>query len=206
MGPRKKAFEVCEKALFSMVVKELQEVELNISAEIEKIMVYETWKEWVISTLCSFPSLEKPVGLWLAEFKKGLVMLFNELEISLRQGVDIDEKIKIKSRDSKVSNFKDIPVRNYFESKNKREITISSVHGVKGETFDSTLLLVRNKTGANTLTPNFLNNGDLNDELMRIAYVAMTRPRKLLVVAMPNIKGKKTPRFPKEKWDYISIE
>ena len=45
--------------------------------------------------------------------------------------------------------------------------------------------------------------GDLEDELMRIAYVAMTRPRRLLMFAMPeNKKLKEYKRFPVDKWDY----
>ncbi|WP_418626696.1 UvrD-helicase domain-containing protein [Anaerosinus sp.] len=204
-GSRKKAFELCEKALFNMAIKELRDIDITIAAEIESIMVYDTWKKWVISTLCSFPSPQKPLNSWVTELKNILVTLFDQLKITLREGIVIGEVIKIKTRDKKIPYFKDIPLKNYFEAKSQKEIITSSVHGVKGETFDSTLLLVRNKTGANTLTPNFLNNGDLNDELMRIAYVAMTRPKKLLVVAMPNIKKQKHKRFPTDKWEYIYI-
>lgn len=57
----------------------------------------------------------------------------------------------------------------------------------------------------NTLTPSFLANGKTNTELMRIAYVAMTRPRKLLVVAMPKNKAKLSNRFPPDKWDYVEL-
>lgn len=204
-GSRKKAFELCEKALFSMAIKELRDIDLTIAADIESIMVYDTWKLWVISTLCSFPSPQKTLNLWITEFKSILVNLFNQLKITLREGILIDDVIKIKTIDKKIPHFKDIPLKNYFEAKTKKDIITSSVHGVKGETFDSTLLFIRNKTGANTLTPNFLNNGDLNNELMRIAYVAMTRPKKLLIVAMPNIKKQKHKRFPADKWDYIYI-
>lgn len=45
----------------------------------------------------------------------------------------------------------------------------------------------------------------VNTELMRIAYVAMTRPRKLLVVAMPKNKAKLSNRFPPDKWDYVEL-
>ena len=49
--------------------------------------------------------------------------------------------------------------------------------------------------------------GDLEDELMRIAYVAMTRPRRLLMIAMPeNKKMKEYKRFPVDKWDYEYIQ
>lgn len=36
-------------------------------------------------------------------------------------------------------------------------------------------------------------------------YVAMTRPRKLLVVAMPKNKAKLSNRFPPDKWDYVEL-
>jgi ATP-dependent exoDNAse (exonuclease V) beta subunit len=114
--------------------------------------------------------------------------------------------MKIKGWDKKVPHFKDIPLKNYFESKRKDDYTMSSVHGVKGETYDALMLIVEARTGNNTLTPAFLNTGDISQELMRIGYVAMTRPRKLLVVAMPNVKSRTVhPRFPKEKWDYAII-
>lgn len=82
--------------------------------------------------------------------------------------------------------------------------TYSSIHGVKGETFDALMLLIHGTVG-NTLTPSFLANGKTNTELMRIAYVAMTRPRKLLVVAMPKNKAKLSNRFPPDKWDYVEL-
>lgn len=66
------------------------------------------------------------------------------------------------------------------------------------------MLLIHGTVG-NTLTPSFLANGKTNTELMRIAYVAMTRPRKLLVVAMPKNKAKLSNRFPPDKWDYVEL-
>ena len=68
------------------------------------------------------------------------------------------------------------------------------------------MLFINSKTGK-TLTPSFLEKGDLNSELMRIAYVAMTRPRRLLMVAMPaNTKTKEYQRFPKELWKYEYLD
>ncbi|MDO7977772.1 hypothetical protein M5Z94_12730 [Oceanotoga teriensis] len=34
-----------------------------------------------------------------------------------------------------------------------------------------------------------MNKGSLDSELMRIAYVGMTRPRRLLAVALPKVKN-----------------
>ena len=98
-----------------------------------------------------------------------------------------------------------IPVKDFFQKKIQTEYTFSSVHGVKGETFDAIMLLVENIRG-NTLTPSFLTRGDTDNELMRIAYVAMTRPRKILMVAMPKSNASLDLRFPKEKWDYWEVK
>jgi hypothetical protein len=41
---------------------------------------------------------------------------------------------------------------------------------------------------------------------MRIAYVGMTRPRRLLAVALPKVKKEtKYPRFLKELWEYVEL-
>lgn len=63
-------------------------------------------------------------------------------------------------------------------------------------------MYVKSRTG-NTITPKFLMAGRLDQELMRLAYVAMTRPRRLLMLAMPDTKGvKECGRFPEELWTY----
>ena len=126
------------------------------------------------------------------------------LKLSMHDERTIDDIIKIKRRDSKNPNFRNITVRDLFEKKIASNHTLSSIHGVKGETYDALLLKIESITG-NTLTPSFLNTGDLSVELMRIAYVAMTRPRNLLVVAMPNTNRKEYERFPKDKWIFEYI-
>ena len=98
----------------------------------------------------------------------------------------------------------ELKIINILLENQKLKYTYSSIHGVKGETFDALMLLIHGTVG-NTLTPSFLANGKTNTELMRIAYVAMTRPRKLLVVAMPKNKAKLSNRFPPDKWDYVEL-
>ena len=45
--------------------------------------------------------------------------------------------------------------------------------------------------------------GSLDQELMHLAYVAMTRPRRLLMLAMPETKRiDSCGRFPEELWNY----
>lgn len=105
----------------------------------------------------------------------------------LEYAINIKDILKIKTRDKSNPEFRHIPLKNYFEKKTSGNYTRSSIHGVKGETYDAVLIYIKSKTGK-TLTPKFLMEGDLEDELMRIAYVAMTRPRRLLMIAMPENK------------------
>lgn len=86
----------------------------------------------------------------------------------------------------------------------RNNFTLSTIHGVKGESYDALMLVVENTRGA-TLTPKFLAEGNLDDEKMRIAYVAMTRPKKLLVVAMPRISNFNEKRFSRSDWNYIYL-
>lgn len=68
------------------------------------------------------------------------------------------------------------------------------------------LIYVKSSKGK-TITPKLLMEGPLDQELMRLAYVAMTRPRRLLMLAMPQTKGiKNCGRFPEELWNYEVLE
>lgn len=73
----------------------------------------------------------------------------------------------------------------------ERNYRLGTVHSVKGETFDATLLVLKTK-GIGKAYRTILNeNISISDsEELRIAYVGMTRPRKLLVIAVPNQENK----------------
>jgi len=204
-GARKRAYELCERALFSLIVKELRDINVSIESDIEETMPYESWRYIVIDVLTKLPNVNQSLEIWITQIKNVLESMLAETGFSINGGRTINNVIKIKSRDKSVPHFKNIPLQKYFEVKNQSHYTLSSIHGVKGETYDAVMLIVESRTGQ-TLTPTFLNDGDLNQELMRIAYVAMTRPRKLLVIAMPNIKSRKAhKRFSLNNWDYENI-
>lgn len=63
-----------------------------------------------------------------------------------------------------------------------------TIHSVKGKSFDAVLLLLSKKSGSNYDTMLKKNKSALNEkeqEEMRIVYVGMTRPRKILQLAVP---------------------
>ena len=65
---------------------------------------------------------------------------------------------------------------------------IGTVHSVKGETFDATLLILKERAANNSKYVNLLavTNPPSENEELRIAYVGMTRPRRILILAVPN--------------------
>lgn len=190
LGSRHKAFNICEKVLYSLTIGDVGESRHEIQTSIEQILPYDNWKQCILKLLVSLPS----PSLKLSDWVKNMLSAFEEVirssnDINVLPGVLLKDKLKIKSRDKNNSAFQLIPLRNYIERRDEGEITFSSVHGVKGETFDAIMLIIEGVKGA-TLTPSILDSAPLNSEIMRIAYVAMTRPRKLLVVALPQVKNR----------------
>lgn len=203
-GSRKKAYILCEQSIYSVVIGDIKGSE-SIATDIEKHLPYADWKKWIIDFLIKYPPLDTPIKDWINQFKTIFKQQLDIVRLVPRKGKEIENIVKIKTRDNKIKDFKQKPMRVFFEKKNCKNYTRASIHGVKGETYEALLLHVQSHKGK-TLTPSFLNNGSLDSELMRIAYVGMTRPRRLLVVAMPKTnKIIQHPRFPKELWNYVEM-
>lgn len=209
-GSKKDAYSHCEKALFSIMIGSITGLTSEaIRNTVELKMDYTVWKKTVLSILTALPKQDEAICVWSQKTRDIIRKMVESGTIVIRDSHTPESLIKTKSRvriGGKYSTeFLKQPLYKYFEKRTSKGTVISSVHGVKGETFDATLLLVDAHSGK-TITPSFLSKGDLNSELMRIAYVAMTRPRKILVVAMPKIKSKQPmSRFPKDLWDYIEV-
>ena len=163
-----------------------------------------------IIALTPLPKASSSLRDWKNLLTAKIEELVEQGTISIHKSRNINDIIKLKTRikvnrKTYSTEFLDNPLQIYFEKRTTKGTTFSSVHGVKGETFDATLFMIESNTG-NTVTPSFLNSGRLDDELMRIAYVAMTRPRKLLVASIPKQKSNNNlNRFPTELWDYEEI-
>lgn len=204
-GSRKKAISIASKAAFCIFYGEQIEG-FEMQTIIDNTFSSSLWFEFIIDLVSDAPCIKMAIGEWVCLYEAHFSKLTSKYGIPIHANKQLSEVIKIKSRDKNVPHFKNIEVLRFFEKKQQNEYTRSSVHGVKGETYDAVLLFINSKTGK-TLTPSFLEKGDLNSELMRIAYVAMTRPRRLLMVAMPaNVKTKEYQRFPKELWKYEYID
>lgn len=96
----------------------------------------------------------------------------------------LDESNALSHTDSSEKNVFIDPIR-------ERRIVFDTIHAVKGETHDATLYLETSRQGATDLSrilPYFgaghLGKSALFDYCRKLAYVGMSRPQKLLCVAM----------------------
>lgn len=207
---RKEAFRLCEKVLFDMTINDVRGMSSNeIKQAVEKKTDYSTWTKKIIVLLSMLPPATSSLQEWQHILTERIDDLQKQGVISMRNKKDTSDIIKLKTRTKTTSgyssDFLNVPLKTYFEKKSTDDITTSSVHGVKGESFDATLLIV-DSTKGKTLTPSTLNSAPLDNELLRIAYVAMTRPRKLLMVSIPKQKSSnKLSRFPPELWEYQEL-
>lgn len=69
----------------------------------------------------------------------------------------------------------------------EKNYRIGTIHSVKGETFDATLLILKERAANNSKYINLLavTKPPTEHEELRIPYVGMTRARKVLVIAVP---------------------
>lgn len=93
-----------------------------------------------------------------------------------------------------------------------RRIEFDTIHGVKGETHDATLYLETDRQGAsdlNRILPYYgvgkLGNSDLFDYSRKLAYVGMSRPKKLLCVAMQAKTFEKSKGVFADDWEIIDL-
>jgi len=152
---------------------------------------------------CSAKAIEDAIkDCGLIEFRKKILDIINLLPKTdctieewvetantkfISEGIDLEFKIK---RNKGNISFDDL-----FCSNNKRlvnkDLRLGTIHSVKGETFEAVLVILRKKgigSYYKTLLKKKVSIQD-NEEL-RIVYVGITRPRKLLVLAVPDEENK----------------
>ena len=100
----------------------------------------------------------------------------------------------------------------FVEPRRGRRIEFNTIHGVKGETHDATLYLeteFRKSSDLKRILPYFgvgkPGKSDLYDYSRKLAYVGMSRPRKLLCVAMQAKTYDKGRAIFDDEWEVIDL-
>ncbi len=171
-GDFKGGFKAIEKAILKQVGNLSFCSEDSIAKMIDKIG-YINFKSQIFSFVNLLPKSNVTLGEWIEETNKKL----KENKINFQLSI---------TNAGKNYSFSQV-FQNEQEKISDRNYRLGTVHSVKGETFDATLLILKTKGIGKAYKTILRENISIAEsEEMRIAYVGMTRPRKILVVAVPN--------------------
>ncbi len=197
----KRALELVEKGLYILFI-DSKPIYTNIYEKemiISSIILVDIWRKMVVDFCRNMPNADMELKLWKNELNKLILIISEKYNIQIRSTAEI----KIKTRDNNYKDFQQQPIKNFYAVSVANEYLNSTIHAVKGRTFEGVLLLIQSN---GKLTSNMINTKPIESEEIRTAYVAMTRAKQLLVVAIPNtIKKKSLIRFPITEWNLIDL-
>ena len=176
-GDFKKGFKFIEKALLKMLTNSEFCSQEMINYSIEKNGVTEH-RSLVFDFINILLHTNVSLGDWITAANAAFIQ--NE----------VNSELKIRQK-TKGIVFKELFLHEEVIT-SKLNFRIGTVHSVKGETFDATLLILKERASNRGKYINILANADppSDHEELRIAYVGMTRPRKVLMLAVPDDESK----------------
>ena len=172
----KKGAQLIEKAYIKMMSDNAVCTPIDIEKRINAVG-FSTHRKEVFRVLSLLPKTTCSIGKW--------VLITNERFVS--NGITSSLAINDSMRDVAFEQI----FRNENESLQCRDYRLGTVHSVKGETFEAVLLFLKQK-GFGPYYKNLIRDGTSvsENEELRIVYVGLTRPRKLLVLAVPDDENK----------------
>jgi len=172
-----KGFNSLEKAVFKKI-KDSPTVNENDKKTFIDSYGFKKWRKDIGNIMCKIPETNCKLGDWVEIANASLkdIEILDPLEIKIKGGIykkiyknlSFDELFKTESKQVK-----------------KEEYILGTIHSVKGETFEAVLLILKEKTTNNRKYINLFNEDINNCEELRNVYVAITRPKKILVIAVP---------------------
>ena len=171
-----KGFNSLEKAVFKKI-KDSPIVNENDKITFIDRYGFKKWRKDIGNIMCKIPETNYKLGDWVEITKASLkdIEILDSLEIKIKGGIykkiynnlSFDELFKTESKQVK-----------------KEEYILGTIHSVKGETFEAVLLILKERTTGGKYIK--LLSEDINNcEELRNVYVAITRPKKILVIAVP---------------------
>ena len=199
-GNRKNALNYCDKIAYLIMEGDIR----NYDKEIIKDKLYGvnnlTFDNVVMAIKNCISSPLMTLEDWFTTTKNKLNKFLDLNGINK----NVNEIFKMKTIDQKHPNFKQEFLYKYFELSKRDPYFCSTIHGVKGSTFDALMFIIKSTKGQ-TITPKKLLSDDKSSEDARMIYVAITRPKKLLVIATPNGEYEYEKKFNKTQWDIIKL-
>lgn len=179
-GEFSKGFHKLERAICRKTLSNGKQRFITTQELIEFITEYgfTKWRKGVYKMLTKLPNTDCPLGQWLNKARKVLSSdsLISAGELAIKKG-------KYGNSYSSMS-FNELFAINGSDFLDKKH-RLATVHSVKGETLEAVLLILKSRAANNKRYINLLDKEINTSEELRIAYVAITRPRILLVIAVP---------------------
>ena len=188
----------------------------------------ESGKEFSVVTIKKFLDSEykDEYHQWISELSKVRPIDRKTIDCLMRQrinelfkmnGLESDDVFKklpnyFLDGDVIVDQDKKIEKNVFIDPLRGRRIKFDTVHGVKGETHDATLYLETEQNGASDLSrilPYYgigkVKASNLYDYSRKLAYIGMSRPKKLLCVAMKGETYEKGEKVFVGDWEIIDL-
>ena len=125
----------------------------------------------------------------LPETKINLNEWAKEAEVNFtKNGISIKVDTKTENANVNIDEIFAMTKKEQF----RKNYRLGTVHSVKGETFEAVLLFMKKKGAVGKYYKTLLEEGKIttDNEELRIVYVGITRPRKLLLIAVPSKEDK----------------
>ena len=185
-----------ERLLYYLIFQKYDRLDREL---INKNFDVKTWKKMIFDLSVRLPNSDISLKDWKIQIEQTLTDFSQANNIEFKVNEVIKTKMRVK--DDKLKDFIDQPIKNFFAGSSEEHYTNSTIHSVKGCTFEAVMLIV---SSSGKLTENMINTKPIDSEEIRTFYVAATRARKLFVLALPDKKkaSMDTLRLPKDLWDY----
>ena len=189
-------YKQVERLLYYLLFQKYDRIDREL---INKNFDVRKWKKLIFDLSVRLPNPNISLEDWktkipqiLADFSKD-----NDIEFKVKDVI----KTKTRVKDENLKDFIKQPIKAFFADSSCEDYTNSTIHSVKGCTFEAVMLII-NSSGK--LTENMINTKPIDSEEIRTFYVAATRARKVFVLALPDKKkaSMDTVRLPKAFWDY----
>lgn len=173
----KKGFQLIERAYIKMVSGNALCTQIDIEKRINEVG-FTTHRKEVCKIFSLLPSTTCSIGDWVNKTNESF------LSCGITSSLSINESMRDVTFDQ--------IFRNENEALQHREYRLGTVHSVKGETFEAVLLFLKTYIKGKQKYKHLIDRGVSvrENEDLRIVYVGITRPRKLLVLAVPDDENK----------------
>ncbi|OPY50890.1 MAG: DNA-dependent helicase II [Methanosaeta sp. PtaU1.Bin060] len=170
------AFKLFERTIAAIILGE-EYINLNRIKECYVNIGLSEWRKQIFRVFINLPETNIDLGDWVTLANRVL----SEFDKSLNlKGFQMKIKRSSKENDYKKLRFEDI----FGSKKGDDRYTLGTVHSVKGRTFEAVLLILKEKSAKGKYS-SMIDINLAKEEEMRVVYVAITRPRRILVIATP---------------------